>query len=274
MQDGIIEVFAAESAASQYDGWKAYEKANLSASYELAEFLDRFQRDGSGTLIDLSDTPIAGAVLANEQLEEYMETGGTVLLKPWSENTNFLISPERIVSGRVVLFVPLVYEPVFVETSRLIGENTLGGPAGIEITRAGLKTRMDVLFLVCLLFGEPSGLRQACGAKRSDFLWFGARGCSITFADDGGQGRDDALEMKMACRKGQITVYLAERSRVAVQPAGREPYRLPLPDGNGIYYNRRDAIDIASTRRTTRVYSAAVVAAAYTWVQESVHEGT
>lgn len=186
---------------------------------------------------------------------------GTVLLDPWLPGFDFA-TPDTIRGGTTVLFAPLAFEPAFLELRRLVARGKLGDPAGIEIRHNNRIRVAEALYATALIFGKPAGWRP------SEFLWFENLGCTIVLDDTSQEST-----WTVACRQGTVRASIGASQSVSVFPAGNPGYRLPLPDGDGVYYNRKDAIRIAVSNNPSQAFPVESVIDAFYWVQEHLNEG-
>ena len=241
---------------------------------KVVERYSELHLEGAPLLVDFAAADIRGGttVASIDMIEGIFAMGGSLLADPWRGTVPIrFFSNEYIEEGRIFIFAPLVYHPALLELKRVIGEELLGEIGGVDLTASAGFRRAELLYAVSQLFGVPSGWRLAdFGA----FLWYTRFGCRVTFdrsiASDASNA-DRLLTVKPACRRGLIEARVLSESGLRVMPAGNEQYALPLPEGDGIYYNRIDVIDSVCAR--SRAFPVAATVNAVRWVEECTHEG-
>ena len=265
MADPVVTVYAAGAVPNEIE-WPLHEEIRVERVADVSRVLSRVEPHPQSALLDLS--AIGPENLPIDGVKGFLDQGGHILADPWNPRLPLgLATHEYVASGRIIYFSPLVFHPVLLEVSRILNERILGDAAGIEVFASPEYARRDVLCTVCRLFGIPSGWR----AGPVDFLWFGACGCSVSKHRDNSV---DSFSITLVCRKGQLKAEVSKTPSVVVMPVGRPSYRLPLPEGDGVYYNRHYAIFTVAAKITSPPDPFLALAHAVGWVQENVREGT
>jgi len=268
MSRSTIRVVEIRSESELPFGWERHENVVVDRVTDLAAAIAQPVVRGEHRLLDLSSS--AGrSEKPSAEFERLLHEGNTSVLAGLRPGTlpSRYFTEENLSSGRVFLFAPLVYHPVFIEIRRVIGAKTLGRPAGIDIIIPSNYPVQEVLFAACLLFGVPSGYRRG----EEEFLWFDRCGCRIERRRG---GEKIPVTIQIACKLGTLSGTVIPAAIVRLFPAGSDAYRLPLPDGNGIYYNQQDVLDVVSGRHESPAFTPADMIRAFRWLEATVHEGT
>jgi hypothetical protein len=216
--------------------------------------------------------------------DDFLETGAYILCSLES----VLRSPqllEKVSGGRVFISFPLLYHPVILEIRRIIHERQFGDVGGIEMVMSKTLSNAEIAFFLCGLAGIPSGFKAAppvygLGTAIDDhsrsagsnlFFWFREFGC---IAREGALPGGTLLSLDIACREATIRAQVPIGESVEIFPAGKEPYVLPLPEGDGVYYQQIEVRDSVLARDSLSAFSTSMIEAACRWAQEYISEGT
>jgi hypothetical protein len=196
-----------------------------------------------------------------------------MLADPWAEpHGRGMFTKSNIAKAKVFPFTPLIYQPAMLELRRLIAVKELGDLAGLEFVVSPEFRAADLLYALAHLFGKPLGSkigdREAAGGNFESFHWFAGFACAVRTS---ATVRAGSFELKAACRGGMIRAVAGDRF-LRLFPAGGEPIHLPLPDGDGIYYNLLDVLDTLLSPSTGAAFPAEVTIGAIGWVQECIDE--
>jgi hypothetical protein len=267
MPEGDVAVFVIQGGQSLRDEWLRYdhvERAEVIGPKDLTDLAGLRERS---CLLDLTAaTDIR--TLDIGVIQNYLEGGGIALGVPWGGTAiDGLFTVANLSAGRLLPFTPAMYHPALLELRRILDGEILGASAGISIVCSPVYPRRRFYYALSSLFGVPAGYRPG----KSDFLWFGHRGCEVVWNAAAAEG---FLSIRVACKRGTVIAEMGRKSMVRVLPAGGDAYRLPLPDGDGIYYNRKVATEAVSGQIPLSIFPPSVAEQAFRWAQESVHEGT
>ena len=245
--------------------WSDHKRAKVSA-VTATEAIELISRMNAPFLLDLTRS---GPFFA----EETFRRKGTILADPWERGVDpAWFTYQNLSEIRVTAYTPVVYCPALLEMRRLLRANELGDLAGIEISASNTFRAVDLLYATAHLFGPPlgykAGNRERAKQDFEFFSWYTNFGCSAKLDSSVPSGQ---LEIKAACRLGVLRS-VPDDTFVRVYPAGKEAYGVPLPDGDGIYYNILDVIDTILPSSIGAAFSARETANAIHWVRECVYE--
>ncbi|MEW5814545.1 MAG: hypothetical protein AB1798_03990 [Spirochaetota bacterium] len=222
-------------------------------------------------------------------ITDLLDYGCSVIMEPPIEGKSELITGLISVAPRrkkIFFRNSLIYRPLFLELKRSILEGKYGNLQSMEINhfiRDGSPNEKCFnanLQLLYWLFGKPEGSKvwkeigqdgrilQICGV-----VWYSH--CAMSFSLSKGSCQssppDNSLSDNysgrgyLAFEKGEIEYIFGRRDSFMCRPSGSPGFKLPLPEGNGELYVRKDVVESLTEKRGSDIFPLKLALSSLAW---------
>ena len=139
---------------------------------------------------------------------------------------------------------PFAMEPAFLECRRVVSERRVGLPERLELVvtvpaQFRAQNEPGLFMIPQLFFGPDAGGRIERDGAGLRFR-IGALDGTIRIVR-AAAGQSWRIAGTVACSEGQVEID-SGRALLVVSPERSQPYRLPLPEGDGTYYFMRETL--------------------------------